>query len=83
MSWIYLLKDDFTTYPWAVGYGYFPVKKKHYTGFGPITLYRKYKDTEGVCGWGDILELNALKSSEIKMILSFYARIVINQHIKI
>jgi len=68
MSWIYILKDNFTMNPWTVQYEYFPVKKKYWTGYGPIALYRKYKNTEGICGWGDILELNAEKSSEIKIV---------------
>lgn len=68
MSWIYVLKDNFSTNPWTIGYEYFPVKKKYYTGFSPITLYRKYKDTEGICGWGNFIERDSLKSSEIKPI---------------
>jgi len=67
LSWIYVLKDNFSSNFWNNGYKYFPVKKKYTTMFSPITLYRKYKDTEGICGLGNIIEYEALKSTEIKL----------------
>jgi hypothetical protein len=68
LGWIYKLKDNFSLNPWVNGYRYYPVKKKYTPMFNPITLYRRYNDTEGICGLGDIIEYESLKSSEITLI---------------
>jgi len=68
MSWIYMLKDNISLNThWNNGIKYFPVKKKYTPMFSPITLWRKYKDTEGICGLGEIIEYEAIKSTEIKL----------------
>ena len=66
MGYIYRVKDNFDFNPWTP-YKYFPVKKKYYTNFEPISFYKNDDNGGGIYGLGKILEYKALNSSKIHL----------------